>query len=166
MLRRSPPRRSAAWQAWYQNYLASPEWDIVRRKVIARARGLCEGCAGPGEEVHHVSYDHVGEEFMFELLYLCRDCHERWHGRGRYADKTPFVPPGSVPADISPFAPVSEEERLERELAASVAGKCIQAIVDDGAPLSFKEELEKAKAADVAARVRLGLLPSVGEAKG
>jgi len=34
----------------------------------------------PATEVHHLTYQHVGHEFLFELVAICRECHTRWHG--------------------------------------------------------------------------------------
>jgi 5-methylcytosine-specific restriction endonuclease McrA len=70
---------SAFWNA-YGEYLSSPEWKEKRRKVFARASGVCEGC-GESEptQVHHISYEHVGAEFLFELVAVCDACHERLH---------------------------------------------------------------------------------------
>jgi 5-methylcytosine-specific restriction endonuclease McrA len=66
------------WQARYQVYLRSPVWAERRRKVLDRASGTCEGClSARATEVHHVTYAHVGEEFLWELRAICRSCHER-----------------------------------------------------------------------------------------
>lgn len=76
---RSKAKKSSWWQA-YNDYLNSPEWAHNRKKVIRRANGVCEGCLeNPATEVHHLSYQHVGYEFMFELIALCNTCHERIH---------------------------------------------------------------------------------------
>lgn len=69
-----------AFFASYDVYLASPEWAAKRKKVMARAKGVCEGCGDrPPTEVHHLTYAHVSNEFLFELVALCHDCHERLH---------------------------------------------------------------------------------------
>lgn len=69
-----------AWLASYGPYLASAAWRSKRAKVMERARGACEGCAeGPPTQVHHLSYAHVGNEFLFELAALCDACHGRIH---------------------------------------------------------------------------------------
>lgn len=70
---------SAFWSA-YDDYLASAEWQEKRRKVFARAHGICEGCGeSDASEVHHISYAHVGAEFLFELVAVCKACHDRIH---------------------------------------------------------------------------------------
>lgn len=69
------------WQAWYQGvYLKSPAWKARREKVMRRADGICEGClVETATEVHHLTYKHVGDEFLWELRAICRSCHERLH---------------------------------------------------------------------------------------
>ena len=64
----------------YGPYLASAAWAQKRELVFRRARGFCEGCGlVPPDQVHHLTYEHVGSEFLFELLALCHSCHERLH---------------------------------------------------------------------------------------
>jgi len=70
-----------AAHARYLAHLQSPRWSGLRRQVFLRAGGICEGCGTrPITEVHHLSYAHVGEEFLFELVGLCATCHQRLHG--------------------------------------------------------------------------------------
>lgn len=65
----------------YADYLRSEEWAARRTKVMQRAGGICEGCRDrPAEEVHHLTYEHVTQEFLFELVAMCGDCHARFHG--------------------------------------------------------------------------------------
>jgi hypothetical protein len=64
----------------YHRYLRSPKWKERRKKVLERAEDRCEGCrAAKPTEVHHLNYDHVGDELLYELVALCRDCHEKAH---------------------------------------------------------------------------------------
>lgn len=68
-------------KAQYREYLNSPAWASRRRQVLDREGGLCQGCrASDAVEVHHLTYAHVRAEFLFELVALCRNCHERYHG--------------------------------------------------------------------------------------
>ncbi len=80
---RRDAERNAEWdarRARYHQYLASERWADIRVRVLIRARGICEGCArSPAHDVHHLAYAHIYEEFLFELVALCRPCHERWH---------------------------------------------------------------------------------------
>lgn len=64
----------------YSDYLRSPRYRELRERVMRRANGLCEGCLNaPAEQVHHLTYEHVGSEFAFELRALCERCHHRLH---------------------------------------------------------------------------------------
>lgn len=66
--------------AEYEAYLKSPAWKSIREKVISRADGICEGCLeNKATQVHHVSYEHRFEEFCWELVAICNDCHVRAH---------------------------------------------------------------------------------------
>jgi 5-methylcytosine-specific restriction endonuclease McrA len=71
---------NAAWRAKYDAHIQSPKWRALRAKVFRRSNGWCEGCGDrPAVEVHHLSYAHMGDEFLWELRAVCRECHERVH---------------------------------------------------------------------------------------
>jgi hypothetical protein len=64
----------------YDIYLSTPSWRAKRAKVMKRANGICEGCLErSATQVHHLTYDHIREEFMFELVAVCDECHARIH---------------------------------------------------------------------------------------
>lgn len=64
----------------YQRYLTSPEWHRKRTLIFERCNYLCEGCRINGATiVHHTTYKNIGNEFLFELVGLCKDCHEKYH---------------------------------------------------------------------------------------
>lgn len=68
------------WWTRYEAHLQSPKWASIRARVIARAGGLCEGCRErEGYQVHHLTYTHLGDELLYELVLLCDGCHERAH---------------------------------------------------------------------------------------
>jgi hypothetical protein len=64
----------------YNDYLMSEAWHEQRRRALEAARHKCEGCGDRLMlQVHHVTYDHIGNERPGELVVLCRDCHEDQH---------------------------------------------------------------------------------------
>lgn len=64
-------------RADYDAYLQTPHWRALRRRVIERDNGLCQGCLEqPATEVHHLTYVRRGHEMAFDLVSLCRRCHE------------------------------------------------------------------------------------------
>jgi uncharacterized phage protein (TIGR02220 family) len=69
-------------QIEHRIYLQSKEWQEKRRAVVERAMHRCEGCGiylGEKGQVHHLTYAHWKDEFLFELIYVCSDCHNRLH---------------------------------------------------------------------------------------
>lgn len=69
-----------AWWNWYNSYLKTPEWHRRRDAVFTRCEGICEGCGiNRATQVHHLTYDHAGDEFLFELVAVCSLCHSRLH---------------------------------------------------------------------------------------
>lgn len=72
-------RRMPTWGE-YQAYLGSSAWQDVRRLVIASFDGRCATCnASDALEVHHRTYERVGDERMDDLTLLCSQCHELLH---------------------------------------------------------------------------------------
>jgi 5-methylcytosine-specific restriction endonuclease McrA len=71
---------SALWWGNYERYMSSPEWKALRGIVLARDKHTCQGClTEPAKEVHHRTYEHFMKEFAFELMSLCKECHDRMH---------------------------------------------------------------------------------------
>lgn len=72
----------AQHKAFRENYMASPRWKNLRQLVIARCNNRCEGCGRAAvAHVHHKTYDHLGDELLFELVGLCAGCHEKAHSK-------------------------------------------------------------------------------------
>jgi 5-methylcytosine-specific restriction endonuclease McrA len=68
------------WFDWYDTYLKSPMWAKKRAVVLKRANYICEGCLEkPATQVHHLTYKHVGNEMLFDLVAICDDCHRIIH---------------------------------------------------------------------------------------
>lgn len=65
---------------WYSEYLQSDKWKQKREMVLKRENYFCQGCRiNEALIVHHMTYQHVGDELLFELIALCEDCHKRCH---------------------------------------------------------------------------------------
>ena len=63
----------------YRVYLKTTYWKRVRRRTLARDKGLCVRCKGRATEVHHVSYERLGREDSWDVVSLCSACHEKAH---------------------------------------------------------------------------------------
>lgn len=76
-------RENEEWRTRYNVYLQSAQWRTIRSRVLDRAKGMCEGCGvEKAVQVHHLTYRHVCEEFLWELRAVCLKCHERLHHGG------------------------------------------------------------------------------------
>ncbi len=61
---------------WYNEYLKTDEWRTKRSLVLQRDNHVCQGClTAKATQVHHLTYKHVGEELLFELISICESCH-------------------------------------------------------------------------------------------
>jgi RNase P subunit RPR2 len=68
------------WWKEYSVYLESKLWKEKRELKLDRVNFICEGCGiEAATEVHHRSYEHVPFEMLFDLLALCRFCHNMLH---------------------------------------------------------------------------------------
>ena len=73
-------RRQTARRQKYEAYLQTDVWRAKRARVLARDRGVCQGCFElPATQVHHLTYERLGDEPLFDLISVCDECHERIH---------------------------------------------------------------------------------------
>jgi 5-methylcytosine-specific restriction endonuclease McrA len=76
--------RSAKHPRWYQAYLCSNHWLVVRQARLYVDNYQCRKCGGVHQlQVHHKTYERLGEEDMADLVTLCRYCHRKEHGKAR-----------------------------------------------------------------------------------
>jgi len=67
-------------RAKYNAYLATPEWRRRRLAVLKRDNWTCQGCLdAQAEQAHHLTYEHLENEFLWELVAVCLPCHRRLH---------------------------------------------------------------------------------------
>lgn len=67
-----PPRRERRRRINY----ASTQWRSIRAARLAYDSGLCVFCKMEAEDVHHVTYERVGDERIEDLRSLCKLCHD------------------------------------------------------------------------------------------
>jgi hypothetical protein len=72
-----------ARQQAYLDYLATEAWHRKREAVLARDAYICQaqldGCIRRASQVHHKTYEHIFDEPLFDLVAICRSCHQRLH---------------------------------------------------------------------------------------
>ena len=65
------------WFESYNQYLKTDDWQLKRRKVLIRDKFTCQYCLEKeAVEVHHLTYQHVFNEPLFELVSVCFTCHQ------------------------------------------------------------------------------------------
>jgi 5-methylcytosine-specific restriction endonuclease McrA len=73
-------QQSAEWWQQYDAYLQTPAWRAKRAAVLERDDHLCQGCRKrAATQAHHLTYEHVGNELLFELVAICEMCHRVLH---------------------------------------------------------------------------------------
>lgn len=61
----------------YVEYLRSAQWREKRLKVLDRDNNTCQSCLkAKAQEVHHITYKHLKNEPLFELVSVCKPCHD------------------------------------------------------------------------------------------
>ena len=69
----------------YQKYLQSDRWEYVRRCALNRSKYDCKKCGHRDAlDVHHLSYERLGNERDEDLIVLCRRCHKDLHYFGQH----------------------------------------------------------------------------------
>jgi hypothetical protein len=84
---------SATQRTMFGDYQAdildSPQWKARRKVELDRAGHRCQACNASGDDivldVHHRTYDRVGNEGPADLIVLCRKCHGAIHANGGLA---------------------------------------------------------------------------------
>jgi 5-methylcytosine-specific restriction endonuclease McrA len=66
----------------YKKYLETDHWANVRKEALKRAGHRCMICNGVQFlQVHHRTYERRGQELPEDVICLCGNCHQKFHGR-------------------------------------------------------------------------------------
>lgn len=72
--------QDAIWWAQYNEYLTTEKWRDKRRRVLERDDYMCQACLKRhATDVHHLTYERVFNEPLFDLVSVCTPCHEELH---------------------------------------------------------------------------------------
>ena len=62
---------------FYTSYMASEKWRTKRSLILKRDGDRCQTCLSSEDlEVHHKTYERLGDEALDDLITLCHECHE------------------------------------------------------------------------------------------
>ncbi len=63
----------------YSEYLNSDEWKNIRDIRMMYDKEICSDCYNHATEVHHITYQRLGNEKLGDLVSLCNLCHKKRH---------------------------------------------------------------------------------------
>ena len=67
-------------KSYRADYLQSPEWRELRKRALERDNYICQGCRlAPATICHHLTYNHIMDELLWELISVCKSCHNKCH---------------------------------------------------------------------------------------
>lgn len=82
MTSRTPQSKRMTREEYREVYLRSDHWRETRLGALERAEHRCQVCnSAKFLNVHHRTYERVGEERPADLTVLCRMCHKLFHER-------------------------------------------------------------------------------------
>lgn len=60
----------------YKTYIESKEWQDIRKRIFRRDNYKCQICGSCYNlQVHHITYENMGQEKDADLVTLCEKCH-------------------------------------------------------------------------------------------
>lgn len=128
----------------YGRYLRSSRWQATRKAALDRAENACQTCnATASLQVHHRTYERVGEERAADLIVLCDGCHSLFHGkRGTRRPQRSYASVSAVERAVrSAVAPVGAGDdfttglivnRLGGEYSAARVATALRRMVESG----------------------------------
>ena len=64
----------------YKEWVLSPAWRRIRNAKLKDSGYKCELCGSAKNlQVHHITYEHIGDEPLDDLLTVCNKCHKKLH---------------------------------------------------------------------------------------
>jgi len=68
-----------------KNYLESDAWQNIRKKILNRDNNKCVVCGTSSNlDIHHITYERVGNEDVDDLVTVCRKHHNEIHKKYGY----------------------------------------------------------------------------------
>jgi hypothetical protein len=100
----------------YRLYLKTPEWRQTRAAALLHAGNACslDVTHTDGLEVHHRTYDRLGEELVTDLTVLCHSCHQLHHKENGRPRKKQSIAPASPRVGAESLTAKLIAERLQR----------------------------------------------------
>jgi 5-methylcytosine-specific restriction endonuclease McrA len=70
---------SIEWRKKYEKHIKSQKWRNIRDSMFKLRGKKCESCGESSYalEVHHLTYERMGNESPKDLMVLCKECHKK-----------------------------------------------------------------------------------------
>lgn len=66
------------WFDTYRRHLRSSKWRYLKARVVNSRGQKCERCGARfGLQLHHKTYQRLGDELPSDVELLCKPCHTR-----------------------------------------------------------------------------------------
>lgn len=109
----------------YEEYIKSNEWQETRQRIFKRDNYRCVKCgASKNLQVHHITYENMGEEKDADLVTLCEKCHNGTHN----PTTLDYLLLACANAYIVYDNSTDETEKAKAKLAISVISKAAEDI--------------------------------------
>lgn len=73
-------KRRQVWRDYYDAYLKSINWALLRVKALTMVGYKCVACKSTDTlQLHHKHYQTLGEESLDDVVILCKKCHDLLH---------------------------------------------------------------------------------------
>jgi len=94
----------------YTRYIKSVRWKTISERIKLLNNNTCQICRHVGGtagstgltvewdtpiDVHHLTYEHLYDEYDLDLLALCRECHKKIHDKDNGGQYDPKILKGS-----------------------------------------------------------------------
>lgn len=76
----------------YLNYIKSNVWYEKRLDIAKKRNYICEMCnksSVKNFQIHHLTYERLGNELDSDLMFLCTECHSKIHNKSLFKIKKP-----------------------------------------------------------------------------
>jgi len=82
---------SPEWYRDKQEYLESDKWARTRQTRLDIDSNECVKCGEKNKlEIHHITYKRLFNENIYDLVTLCRSCHQEVHDKLGYSPHGTF----------------------------------------------------------------------------
>lgn len=134
----------------YQDYLQSDSWKWKRQMILDQFR-TCQICnSAVNLEVHHRTYERLGNEQLEDLTLLCSKCHELFHSKKKIDNdfqkdkdlvrkENSFLHYAFVSGEIGELLRTVKQ----KELAQKIIDKYFADLLDRGIENNFKGRISR-----------------------